>query len=69
MFANGASRVCQQALTVSRRSKSKRLSFCRVTSVIPASLVAPDRGKTFVLTYATIYRALHSPNSRHAISV
>ena len=38
-----------------------------MTSVIPASLVAPDRGKTFVLTYATIYRALHSPNSRHAI--
>ena len=31
-----------------------------MTSVIPASLVAPDRGKTFVLTYATIYRALHA---------
>jgi hypothetical protein len=24
-------------------------------------------GKTFVLTYATVYRALHSPNSRYAI--
>ena len=24
-------------------------------------------GKTFVLTYATVWRALHHPNSRHAI--